>query len=414
MELDGQSSTTQWLNFLFFSERFPSPILETALHAFHRVTEPNTTRKSVAARPNKSSLKQRLCDAVSSKVQMKETAYGSFDYDTYEAETALQWRAFYGLVKDLHKRRFEVLALAYDEVDGIAWLARAGYISAIRACSEIEILHLNHSSLTDEAGIALPLLDALHIEESGTASAVEVAKLLGVTNFFRSTFGSSSRQHFYKEIITETLSDPSFSVTDRIQSLTKRCELASQVSDEDFEKLQDLLADFGGFAGLSDQLFYDVLDRLQEPVLGTQKGKETTRYGIKSLLRGAQETLWLGQEILASLIMLIVFIDQEIEANELSEQFDTADMFLVLLARLREYNILLWLCAHNTKPTSFTQGSKSQLFAETSGQALNVFEGIFLGDFSSINYPDMPMSHILTYWIRAWTLSTAVSTDFEK
>lgn len=195
---DGTSVTEAWLSFLFYPGRFSLPTLETSLHVYRRGLGHTTLPQSASKIP----LKERLCAAVASKVPIERTHAGDLDYHRYEADVAAQWQVFYGLVRDLHKRRGEALSLAIDPNEDMPWLLLSDYISAIRKCSEVELLVHNREVLTSADGPSPsgPLSRALDDNLSS-----DVARLLRAASVFRQSFARPFEQSLRESVKVEIL-----------------------------------------------------------------------------------------------------------------------------------------------------------------------------------------------------------------
>ncbi|KAL0260882.1 hypothetical protein SLS55_004574 [Diplodia seriata] len=388
--IHSQNVAEQWIDFLFYPGRFTSATLETALCVYRRGLGDAATRTLVLSSSAKAPIKDQISAAVAAKVPTRQLPGGQIDFDQYELDMAGQWQVFYGVVKDLHKRRGEPVALALDVEDDLPWLLLSDYASPIRACSEVEILRLNDETLAspEEPALSRPLFKALKDDLS-----IDVAKLLTAASSFRNSFVTSFRDQLALAVKREICQEDSYSIPDRMKAFEACCGLCEQVTDEDFEKLESLLEDLDGFAGVTQELVLAALERLVEDERGHHHQRAITAYGAKSLIRGAQETLNLTHEILLDLLVLIVFMSQELEAQE-TPALQPTDIYPTIIERLKGITISKWLVA-------------------TSTAVVTLFESLFIGDWAEMKTPSAPTSELITYWCRSWSFGLPLPENWE-
>jgi hypothetical protein len=413
------STTEQWLEFLFYPGRFTVPTLETALHVYKRGSGQATAQKrgaSGAKIVDSAPLKERICTAVTSKVPIQRTATDTLNYDRYELDIGSQWQVFYGLVKDLHRRRSEALSFAFDRDTELPWVVHADCICAVRRCSELEMLTLNKDLLTgsQEPAVTSPLSHALHDKDS-----VQVARLLNAAHVFRNVLPQAFQHSLELAVKVEVLQDPSYSINDRIRLFDMRCELSDQVSDEDLAQLNDALSEVCKLSELTTPMFEAALRRLDEPQRGHTQNVDLTRFGARALFRGADETLETGSTLLLDLLVLLVFAVGELESNEEPCLFDRSAIFNELITRLRDHEVLSWL-ASVTRHEKGTEEDADSLNASTSSApstqaptTMTLLESIFIGDWASMKFPKGSLSELVTYWARAWTFRASMSKPYE-
>ncbi|GME37190.1 hypothetical protein GTA08_BOTSDO05323 [Neofusicoccum parvum] len=411
-----QSISEQWIDFLFYPGRFTITTLETALCVYRRGLGDSATRTLVLSSSAKAPIKDQISAAVAAKVPTRRTPDGQIDFDQYELDMAAQWQVFYGVVKDLHRRRGEPVALALDVEDDLPWLLLSDYASPIRACSEVEILRLNDYSLAspDEPTLSRPLFKSVKDDLS-----IDVAKLLTAASAFRASFTTSFREQLALAVKREICQEDSYSIPDRMKAFEACCSLCEQVTDEDFEKLETLLEDLGGFAAITQELVLAALERLGEDEKGHHHQRAITAYGAKSLIRGAQETLSLTHEILLDLLVLIVFMSQELEPQEIPA-IDTTDIYPDIIERLKGITISRWLVATvraDPKPrsrrTSVGEPSQGDNPATKSTAVVTLFESLFIGDWADMKTPSAPASELITYWCRSWSFGLPLPENWE-
>lgn len=416
--LHSLSITERWLDFLFVPGRFTTPTLETALLVYRRGFAPKRSpAKSLAAKPsNKQPLKERLCTAIALNVALERTHAGEIDYDRYAIDIGSQWQVFYGLVRDLHKRRSESLRLVYDSVEDLPWLLLTDYVCPIRELSEVEVMRANAETLPDHIAANDSLYRALDDEGS-----IDVARLLTAARVFRQSLTSSFHQPLQLAVAAEILQEPSTSVTDRIKSFYARCDLEFQVTDEDVDRLYDAMDELGGFNELTTSNFLAALERLDEKPRGHHERNEVTKFGVRALLRGAQDTVAYGTEILLDLLLLVVFCAFEFKPEEMSPHFDAADIYVELIPKLKEHAVLTWLTTKSRhessgrrrRRTSIGSLSQSQGQSDPAAQTMTIMESLFVGDWSGMLFPEGSQCMRLTYWIRAWTFGSQLGQQYD-
>ncbi|KAL1646814.1 hypothetical protein SLS58_002949 [Diplodia intermedia] len=414
--IHSQNVAEQWIDFLFYPGRFTSATLETALCVYRRGLGDAATRTLVLSSSAKAPIKDQISAAVAAKVPTRQLPSGQIDFDQYELDMAGQWQVFYGVVKDLHKRRGEPVALALDVEDDLPWLLLSDYASPIRACSEVEILRLNDETLAspEEPALSRPLFKALKDDLS-----IDVAKLLTAASSFRNSFVTSFRDQLALAVKREICQEDSYSIPDRMKAFEACCGLCEQVTDEDFEKLESLLEDLDGFAGVTQELVLAALERLVEDERGHHHQRAITAYGAKSLIRGAQETLNLTHEILLDLLVLIVFMSQELEAQE-TPALQPTDIYPTIIERLKGITISKWLVATvraDPKPrsrrSSVGEPNQTENPAIKSTAVVTLFESLFIGDWAELKTPSAPTSELITYWCRSWSFGLPLPENWE-
>jgi hypothetical protein len=398
------SSTERWLGFLFFPGRFTTSTLETALVFFRKGLQ-----RSHSSRASKASLKERLCatvDAFATKVQGS-----TFELDRYEQVVAEQWQAFYGLVKDLHKRRGESLSLVYDYESDMPWLVLSDYVSAIRKCSRSETITLNAASVSSTHQLNTSLRKVLPSREEQSAS-----KLLNAAASFRRRLPSSLQQELKRQVEMDLLQNRSITVVDRMELMEASCDLSQILTNDDLAALVEELGT--ETKTLTTESFLEALQTLDEEEQGNEvKRRQIARYGLHALLRIAQETLETNHDTLLDLLLLILFLQFE---EDLSEKFDASVVFMELLARFKDHMVLSWLATTVWSRQSATGQSTEQLLKALGEEyktskfpmSQTVLEGVHGNRTFDVNIPNAAKSGLLTYWSRVWIASVFEVQDF--
>jgi WD40 repeat protein len=389
-ELD---SKEQWLEFLFYPHRFTIATLETALLFFRKGLERNRS-----TRPLRGSLKDRLCATVSAFATNAQD--GKIEPENYERAISEQWQAYYGLVKDLHKRRGESLSLAYDYTTDMPWLVLSDYLSAIRKCNDSEIITLNPAALSNTVPLSEPLAEVIQSREQRA-----VANLLNAAAGCRRRV-PSLRQELPRQVKMDLLQNRSVTVIDRMELMEAECDLYQLLTDDD---LVSLVEELGmDYKALTTDLFLDALKTLDVEKRGNHiRRKQIARYGLNALHTIVQEDLAANYEHLLDLLFLILFLQYE---EETSDDFDASVVFVELLDRFKNNMVLTWLATTVWSHQNSTGESSKELLGllgekyHTTRLPMlqTVLEGMY-GEaaFSSL-IPTGLKSGLLTYWSRAW------------
>ncbi|OCK76685.1 hypothetical protein K432DRAFT_305825 [Lepidopterella palustris CBS 459.81] len=406
------SVTDRWLDFLFFPGRFTVATLETALYVYRK----GLGEKGNAQFNSKAALKERLCVAISSNIALRWAKDAIMDQDEFESQLGAQWQMFYGLVKDLHKRRGETLSLVYDHNDDTPWLLLSDYVSPIRKCSEVEILCANRSILTTQNKPAEPLRRALENNDSQ-----DIAKLLNGAYLFRKSFPALFKHQFDHAINHEILQSQLLSVPARIEAIDQSTSLCAQVTDEDLTRLADGLG--LDFEDLTNELFFKALQRLGQEEQGRSKlKKQVTRFGLNALTRMSQELLEFHTEILLDLLVLVIFMSLDIAKDELSDEFEASELFVDIINQLKDYSVLKWLAStvwSRPVPTGPSSDKAFQSLKDCSNapsglllSSQTVLEGICGKNSFDFSMPRVSQPEVLTYWARIWTSEPFRNQDY--
>lgn len=420
---DYSSTSDSWLDFLFYPGRFSVSMLESALHIYKKGLRLSAeTSESSKSSP----LKQRICDVISAKINVEQTAEDQFDFETYQSEIAAQWQVFFGLVRHLHTRRGDSLSLAFDVDTDLAWSVRADQVGPIRLCSEVEVLNLNQEVFLtqDDSYIvnSMPLANYLVDDAS-----VHIGRLLAGARTFRRGLSAQFQMIFETASAADALrignDDAAPNGTqdkylDDVRQLYETCALHNEVSDDDFNQLTESMQGLGGLGDLDNDLFFAAIDRLNETERGVDVEQALTRYGDKVTIRGAQDTLSMTRAIVLDLLALVVFMAGDLETDELSPDFQPSDLYEQLITKLKEHNVLLWLASNvREEPTKKANEAVDSPVSKSSKShyhpTLTVLESVFIGDWSSLRFPATEaLSLLITYWCRAWTYGANLSNAY--
>ena len=416
-EMQYTSDVEKWLDFLFFPGRFSASTLEAALSVFKRGLE-NHDRTGTES--SKGTLRQRIWTAITSSMIANSHKDDHVAYNHNEFDCTSHWRMYYGIVRDLQKRRSEVLTLAYDPVDDICWLALSDHVSPIRTCSDIEIMTLNAGIVIDLTEAQLSSTVTLPLQDPDYTIPT---KLLYVSRELRKGFPETLQYDLWKLVNAEVIQTQSQPLPGRLENFEERLGLIASLSDDEFDRMAELLDDIGGFSSLSNDMFITIVGKLTEGQRGRHDSRDITRYGSRALIRGTQETLNQNIHILLDLLVLTLVLYTEVEPEQLSSNFAPVDIYQLIMASLQEHLVLHWLACTEHHQSDAMPASKSaelgmappnpspNLVPITSN--LTVLENIFIGDWSNMLFPTESMSSLITYWCRAWTFGASIREQYD-
>jgi hypothetical protein len=400
----------QWLDFFFYPGRFSMATLETALLIFKRGLGRTQGGKALS----RGSLKERTCGTITALARDAQTA--TKNTDQFEEAVVAQWQAFYGLVKDLHKRRGESLSLAYDRATGMPWLVLSDHLAAIRSCSDAEISTLNAAALASSEKTCAPLRKAM-----SKAETRDVPRLLNAASSFRKRLPLHVQQDVQRQIEMDLLASRSLTVVDRMEHIEHHSELIQYVSDEDLSLLVEELGT--EVKDISTETFLRAIQTMGYEVTGTLNSrKQTTRFGLKALLQVSQETLEADHKILLDLLVLVLVMFVELE-GEAPEDFDASEVFMELLNEYKDCMTISWLAstvwAHQT-----ATGPASEIVNRSLSETLKtgknlpltqtVLEGIYGERAFEVHLPKDPKTNLLTHWSRGWIASVFKDGEYDS
>lgn len=391
-----QGLPERWLEFLCYPGRFTLATLETALVILRRGLE---RTKSVPV-SSRGTFKERLCATIGALATSGRR--NTTDVEDYEDALAAQWQSYYGLVKDLHKRRGESLSLAFDPVSEMPWVVLSDYLSAIRQCSESETFTINAPLLASSTSLKGPLHKAFPKSETR-----DVSRLLNAAACFRKGLSASFQRQLVHQVEIETLQSQSLSVFDRMELMEQSLDVLGRVSEED---IAALVEDLGvNVKDLTSETFYRAIRTLVQGEEGRpSKKRQITRFGLNALVRVSQETLELNYSILLDLLVLILFMQFE---EDVSDEFDASEIFVEVINQLKDCLVLTWLSSNawaHQSPTGHASETLMKTLLETfkSSRKLpftqTLIEGIFGHQVCDPLIPRGLKTELLTYWSRVW------------
>jgi nuclear pore complex protein Nup160 len=355
IDLDPEDNTDKWLMYLLSPGRFQGTVLETALSIYIQARDLTLIKNS------KASLKERIGSYVGSHLKLRQMGTSTSSYKKFAEDVNAEWISFWTIVTDLDQHRKEPLGLGFDEDANMPWVVLGDGCSAIRECSEIELLAYNEAAQMPRDGGLLPSTE-LPDPGSDPKNADELAMLVEAAAKFRSTFSDTLQFSCKNVLTTELWQDSSLSITARIQTFYDQCNFADEIGDRQYNDLASSLRRIDGFDGLNTSMFYGILQTLPQYRSSEASGLLSTRFGLRVLVNGAQDMVALHTRILTDLLLLLVFVDADVDRDECPmDSLDTPRVFVELLDQLKQNETALWLATSIRPDPTNTQQNQTQL-----------------------------------------------------
>ena len=377
---EAQDATELWLEYLLYPGNYSCAILETALSMYR------SNREVKGEKSAEATLKDRLnlavADRVNSRQVKDEKEHGSLSAQYREAMQE-EWMLLYQNIQDLEKSSWQALTLALDDSSNMPWLLFAGGCAAIRECSRLESIARNPPRALE---VSTDLFEASSIEDRPRQEPKlphELAILIQAAAGFREAFSPSLRQTCITWLKSELWQEPLFSVPKRIENYYDRCCFAEEISDSAIAGLRDGLKSIGDFDGLTTDHFLAVIKEVPQFMTTERSSLVYSRFGLKVLVKGAQETIDHHLRILSDLLVLITFIEIEVD-KEITPRsnLDTSAVFMAIVEQLQRYKLMEWLAENTwTKMAGNRRPSRDGLSPKSNGTStLTVLETLFAAD----------------------------------
>ncbi|KAI9371211.1 nucleoporin Nup120/160-domain-containing protein [Aspergillus egyptiacus] len=399
--------TERWLKFLLHPNRFLPEVLETALAIYQEALRPmsssSTLKKGVP-------LPERLCSTIAATVSLRKFDDDQMDFAQYRSDTDSKWRQFWQIADDLNKRRFEPLALAYDSYYETPWVLLSDSCAVVRECSSTElILHNPGPVLRSEGPKIVDRWRHRNLQSEVGDLFEEASHLITVASEFRRKFSADLDAACQTAVEAEIFTEPSSSVQDRIEAFQDRCDFGTQVSDQIYDELIEETNQNLDINRLSNAVFYKILETIPLGFPGKDSDLLPTHFGVKVTVNGVQETILFTRQILIDLLVLVAFIDGEVEQED-GSTFEAAELFVELVTLLREYEMMSWLSSNtrkcsdkstNTEDPSTPSLSLTDSPSSSKGErTATILEDLFAADIKPRQAIGLPQSYTLTLGIQ--------------
>ena len=397
-DLDPEDATDKWLEYIFYPGRYSETSLETALGMY-------CSERSVSIPDPKGPLKERANLAI---VKVVSSLNLASDFNKYRTAINQEWTAMWQDLRDLDKLRWEILSLACDERNEMAWIASTDGCSAIRTCDKIEKVAHNSS-----AGLAVShnLLPIPSVEmEDGAEPRLpdELAVIVEAATRFRQSFSYRLLSICDRVLATELWLDSSFSVPLRIQLFYDQCNFAEEIGGAPYDDLMGVLERIGGCNNLETDAFLAILDDMAHGLPELPSDLVHTTFGLRLLINGAQEMIHLRTRLLFDLLILVVFVEMDMDREGTPlENFDAARIYGELLELLKQYQMMQWLAkttrVEKSGPSIIltpSSSSKPDSSNDSKPRTLTVLESLFALDLRAQSLEMQPQTEALTQSIQ--------------
>lgn len=318
--LDAAAPSQLWLDHILYPGRFTLPTIQTALSIYEKGMGVKNNNNTSASTIN---IAERMCSVIASSTALGRASSG-MDYDGFRTATDAQWRRFYRLIVELDKQRGEALSLSYDSDNELITVAIADGMAVTRDCSHLEKMW--------------------HNSEVALAHAQDPTRLVFAAAAFSDGFSDQLLQACKTLLRVESTQDITSADSGRLRAFYESCNFAGQISDDDYAQL---IQNLGGNFRLVAQDTYNALfaamtaadesdERLHQLPLA--------EFGLKTIIRGVQETVEMHQIICFDQLMLLAFIEGEVDQDEEGISLDTGAIYRQLLQILGRLELLGWLC----------------------------------------------------------------------
>ncbi|KAL2011615.1 hypothetical protein VTN00DRAFT_4333 [Thermoascus crustaceus] len=332
--------TEKWLKYLFHPGRYSPEVLETALATYQEALRP---RAAAGGFKKGSPLQERICSVVGSAVSLRKYSEDDMDYTRYRTDTDTKWRQFWQIADDINKRRLEPISLAYDTYTDMPWVLLTDACVVVRECSSTELLlHNSGAELRSNFAKIEDRWRHRNIESELGDRYEQAPYLIDAAAGFRKKFPADLERACQIALQAEIFTEPSLSVPDRMAAFQERCQLGERISDEVFDSLCASINEHLNVNDLPSELFYAIMDTAPLGFPGKDSELLPTTFGVRVTVNGAQESVLHTRQILFDLLILVVFLESEINQEE-GSTFNAVELFATLVDMLREYEMMYWL-----------------------------------------------------------------------
>ena len=408
--------TEKWLDFIFFPGRLPERVLETALFIYTKTQNLNISGNTNAP------LKAQIASCIGSQIKPSKNEKGEINFTKFRSSIHEEWLNFWSIVNDLDQSRWTLLSLGYDEYEDIPWVVFADGCAIIRESSQIELLVQNspNNLLNHQDFLGLPSIEDRPTRRIPTTPE-EIVTVIEAAAQFRASFSESLALSCKNAIKAELWQEPSHSALERIQAFYNRCDF-EEIDERQYEDLTNALAKLKNSGGLSATVFETITNKLPHTMSMDASELRSTKFGLKLLLKGTQDMIALHTRILTDLLLVIVFIQMEVDPADVPmRRLDVAEVYVHLLEQLKPYQMMQWLASNiRTEPKTLEDArdipTSAELLAATM-RTSTVLENLFAADPHPQSYACQSQSAAFTcniedllQWIQGGN-DTSISLD---
>ena len=406
---DSLDPSSRWLDYILRPGTYSEDVLETALSAYQEVLKfkPSSAEK-------RAPLAQRLCSTVMASVNARRYAGADMDYDRFGTDLDRQWQTFWRIAENVQGRRTAPVALAVDAYSNIPWIVMADSCAAVRECTDIEILCHNDNSPTDTSEAIEEHWTHRKLEPAGDVGLDKVSDLIKAASSFCQRLPADMLSDCHSLLEVDLFQDSELPTPMRVAGLYDACNFSGNISDETYESVLRNLESLGGLQGLSNEIFYAMLDKFPENVSKPESQLQSTEFGQVLVSSGARNVIDREFQILFEIFLLVMFLEFELDSEDSpNEEFDSAELFVQLQIMLREYSKKRWLASHyrtiSLRVEDGVEDGVSIPEEESRGRrhaSQSLLHDLFVRDIRPQPAAGIPQSFILTQAIEdviAWT-----------
>ncbi|KAK3720431.1 hypothetical protein LTR37_003843 [Vermiconidia calcicola] len=416
---DSESTPSEkWLDFILQPGRFSPPSIETALNVYRKGRGLTTSSGAKGLNAPELPLKERITQAVTSKIIFRRLPNDQPDYAKYQFDIHAQWKTFFSLLSHLHNRRNECIGFAFDSAAQLPWNIRADFIAPIRASSHIERSCLNDHLLSDDK---LQSLEASVAEEIfPDDNAVHMSQLMAAARDFNGRLSADFHEKFRNHVLEKAIAHESGDQQEnkeQVEALYEVHNISLEVMDDDFQTLEDAADTLGGLGNLTADAVFAVLEMtLEEPADRRRDEKVLTRYGDKFIVAVAQETLERDRATLLDMLTLVVFMYGDLEPNELHEQFvaQIGELYDAIMTRIKHGEMLSWLASNEVpEPPRHRRSLNSSDSRGNESATVPLLERIAIGDWDPKSTGRESLPELLTKWSKQWIYAANLFDEWD-
>ena len=385
-------ATEKWLEYIFYPGRYSETVLESALAIY-------CSERSVTPANLKNSLQERMSSAILSQIKLRSNSdLVQSDFEEWRELSQHEWAIFWQCIHDLDDLRRVALSICPDQEMNLPWLVFADGCSAVRTCSNTEMIAQNsHSELAQSVNLFEQQSIEMEMDDEPILPD-ELAVLIEAASSFRQEFSYPFRQACDLALATELWLDPSGSIRQRMEAFYDQCNFAEEISQAQFDDLDASLDVTGGITDLDTGSFLAILESFSHDLPQKSADLAYTQSGLKSLINGAREMIHLREQMLLDLLAMVVFLEMEIDREETPMRgFDGPKIYVALLDLLKQYQIMQWLAAHPQETNSHGHQQTAEVGAgATRRHSPTLLESIFAVDLKPQSQEMQSQSEALT------------------
>ncbi|KAK5116029.1 hypothetical protein LTR62_000485 [Meristemomyces frigidus] len=405
----------RWLRFLFSPDRFTRAELEAALYMYRQSRGLTGAAQSSKVLQNTvAPLQDRLITAITAKILLGRLTDEQPDHERYQQAIQEQWMAYFSVVSHLHDERHKAIGFSFDEATDLPWSVYAEFVAPVRTCSDFELKAANDFLLSEdgEQDSNQLFLDEIYPDDT----SVIVTRLLAAAKEFRLAISAEARQKVRETAQREALLSPQQQQSgdggNRMDMLFDTWHLSKEVGEDEYRDLTASIDIIGGIGNLTNREFTTLLAWLDEDekAAGKNGPLHLGRFGADMTITVAREKVMRHESILLDVLLMIVFVGAEFEAEDLHPEFDAEELYQDVMKRYKKVSLLLWLLEHERETTHLI--APDVKITET----VTILEDVHMSEWmstlpSSASREATALPQLLTTWTTSWLSSLSLEDD---